>query len=547
MKLFDKVPRSVNPFDLKGGTMKQTDQKYILAIDHGTSGIKACIVSIYGKVITFEYEKTPIYYLPRGGAEQDPAEWWQALISASKRLMQKQVVPKEDVIALCISSTFSSTVAVDRQGNHIMNSITWMDSRGAPYVKKLMGGFPSLEGYNLLQIMRWIPKTAGGPTLSGKDDIAHVLFIKNEYPDVYAKTHMFLPSKDYLNLRLTGEFAASYDSIQLFWVTDIRDINNIRYDEKLIHILGIDRDKLPPLKYSIDILGKILPEVADEIGLSREVQVIMGSPDHQCACIGSGAVRDFEGHIYIGTSSWVQCVIPFKKTDLLHQIASFPTSIPGKYYSANEQDIAGGCLNFLFENIIFPENSLLTGKPAANPYEKLDEIVKAVSAGSHKLIFTPWLNGERTPVDDINLRGGFFNISKMTKQDHMVRAVLEGVAYNTRWNLKYVEQFIRRKMDPLCIVGGGAKSDAWCQLFADVLDRSIRQVKDPMQANARGAAFIASVGLGYIKFKDIPNLIEYKNTYSPNPANRMIYDELFQAFLNFYKNNKASYRKLNGL
>lgn len=521
------------------------EQKYVLAIDHGTSGIKASIVSVQGTVVAFEYEKTPITFLPGGGAEQDPEAWWRALIVASQRLMAKGLVPKQDVVALCVSSTFSSTVAVDRDGRHLMNSITWMDSRGAPYVKQLMGGFPSIEGYNIFQILRWIPKTAGGPTLSGKDDIAHVLLIQHAFPDIYERTHMFLPSKDYLNLRLTGECAASYDSIHLFWVTDIRDINRIRYDEKLIRILGIDRDKLPPLKNSIDILGRIKPQVADEIGLTRDVQVVMGSPDHQCACIGSGAVRDFEGHIYIGTSSWVQCIVPFKKTDMLHSIASFPTAIPGKYYTANEQDIAGGCLNFLFDNIIYYESRLLKGQPVINPYEELDEIARSVPAGSHKLIFTPWLNGERTPVDDNYLRAGLFNVSKTTNEDHMVRAFLEGVAFNTRWSLQYVEKFIGRKMDPINMVGGGAKSDVWCQIFADVLDRSIRQVKDPMQANARGAAFIAAVGLGHIGFEDIPHLIEYRDTYQPNPDNRAIYDELFREFVTIYKMNKAMYHRLN--
>ncbi|MCX5851486.1 MAG: FGGY-family carbohydrate kinase [Deltaproteobacteria bacterium] len=527
--------------------MQHSANKYILAIDHGTSGVKASLVSVYGKVISSEYERTPIYYLPRGGAEQDPAEWWHALVTASKRLMQKSAVPKHDVIAVCVSSTFSSTVAVDKGGAHLMNSITWMDSRGAPYVRNLMGGFPSVEGYNLFRILRWIPKTAGGPTLSGKDDIAHVLLIMHEYPEIYAKTRMFLPSKDYLNLRLTGEFAASYDSIQLFWVTDIRDVGNIRYDESLIRLLGIDRGKLPPLKKSTDILGTILPGVADEIGVSRDVRVIMGSPDHQCACIGSGAVRDFEGHIYIGTSSWVQCVIPFKKTDVFHSIASFPTAIPGKYQSVNEQDIAGGCLQFLVENILYHGNVLSKGAPPENIYEILDEIAAGIPAGSHGTIFTPWLNGERTPVDDITVRGGFFNLSKTTTRDDMVRAVLEGVAFNTRWSLGYVEKFVGRRMDPLNMVGGGAKSDVWCRIFADVLDRTIRQVKDPMQANARGAAFIAAVGLGFITFDDIPNLIEFNNTFSPDPAHRSRYDELFREFLAIYKNNRAMYRRLNRL
>jgi len=519
--------------------------KYVLAIDHGTSGLKTSIISMRGDVMAFEFEKTPVNFFPGGGAEQDPQDWWDALIASSKRLVARNVVPTEAIVAICVSSTFSSTVAVDRDGNHLMNSITWMDSRGAPYISRLMGGFPSLEGYNLFKIMRWIPKTAGGPTLSGKDDIAHVLLIKNEYPGIYARTHMFLPSKDYLNLKLTGEFASSYDAIHLFWVTNTRDCNHIFYDDTLIKMLGIDKEKLPPLKHSIDILGRVKPDVARAIGIGENVQVVMGSADHQAALIGSGAVRNYEGHIYIGTSSWVQCVVPFKKTDMFHSIASLPSAIPGRYQSVNEQDVAGGTLNFLINNILYYKNRLLKGEIPDDIYDELNKIAAAVPAGSHKLIVTPWINGERTPVDDNTVRAGIYNVSKTTTQDDMVRAFFEGVAYNTRWSFQYVERFVGRRLDPLNIIGGGGKSDLWCQIFADVLDRTIRQVQDPMQANGRGAAFIASVALGYTSFDEIPNLIKYTNTFHPNPANRKIYDELFREFVNIYDQNKAIYRRLN--
>jgi xylulokinase len=520
-------------------------KKYILAIDHGTSGVKTSIISTQGEIIDFEYEKTSIYFLPKGGAEQDPAEWWQAVLKTSKCLVQKGKVPVDDIVAVCVSSMLSSTVAVDREGNHLMNSLSWMDSRAAKYVKKVLGGFPSIEGYNVFKLLKWIPKTGGGPSLSGKDDIAHVLITKHEFPDIYEKTYMFLPCKDYINLKLTGKFAAGFDSIHMFWITDIREINNIHYDEELIRILDIDRSKLPPLKAATDVLGTLSEAVADEIGLKPDIKVVMGAPDHEAACIGSGAVRDFEGHIYIGTSSWVQAVIPFKKTDVLHSIASFPTAIPGKYQSANEQDVAGGCLNFLFDNLLFFKNQLTKYDPPDDPFAAINEIAKEVPAGSNKLIFTPWLNGERTPVDDHLLRAGLYNISKTTTQNDILRAFMEGVAYNMRWSLKYVEKFVGRKLNPLRIIGGGAKSEIWCQIFSDVLDREIRQVKDPMQANARGAAFIASVALGYIGFGDIPDLVQYENTYHPNPANRKIYDGLFKEFVSIYKNNKAMYRRLN--
>ncbi|UCD85742.1 MAG: FGGY-family carbohydrate kinase [Deltaproteobacteria bacterium] len=524
---------------------KTGGEKYILAIDHGTSGVKVALMSTRGVLAGFEYEKTPIYFLPDGGAEQDPGDWERALVNASRRLMAQGLVPVDRIAAVCCSSTFSSTVAVDEGGNHLMNSLTWMDSRGAPYIKEVVKGFPSIEGYGLFNILPWIRRTGGGPQLSGKDDIAHVLLIKYEYPEVYGKTHMFLGSKDYLNLRLTGKFAASYDSMTLFWVTNTRDIKNIYYDDSLIGKLKIDRSKLPPMRSSIGVLGTISPEMADKIGLNKEVKVVMGSPDHQSAGIGSGAVRDFEGHIYIGTSSWIQCVVPFKKTDMFHSIASLPTSIPGKYYCANEQDIAGGCLAFLVDNIIYHKNKLNQGDPPDEVYEYLDEIAAGVPAGSGRLIFTPWLNGERTPVDDTTVRGGIHNLKMTTTTDHIVRAFFEGVAYNCRWALKYIEKFTGRRMDPLNIVGGGANSEVWCQIFADVLNRTIRQVQDPMQTNTRGAAFIASVALGCITFEEIPGLIEYSKILEPDPKNREIYDELYGEFLQIYKNNKAMYRRLN--
>ena len=518
--------------------------KFVLSIDHGTSGIKAAIVSIHGKVIDYEFEKTPITFSPGGGAEQNPDDWWRALTAACARLTARHAVPTEAIDAVAVSSTFSTTVAVDKNGNPLMNALTWMDSRGAPYVKKLMKGFPSVDGYGIFRIMRWLPKTGGGPTLSGKDDIAHVLFIKNEFPEIYQNTHMFLPSKDYLNLKLTGKFAASFDSMQLFWISDIRDIHNIRYDQKLIALLDLDPAKLPPMKKPTAILGTVTREVARSLGIPETTQVVVSSPDHQSACIGSGAVSDFAGHLYVGTSSWIQAVVPFKKTDVLHSIASFPTAIPGKYQSVNEQDMAGGCLSHLFDNLLFYDNALKGSRPD-DPYALIDDIVENVPAGSDSLIYLPWLNGERTPVDNTALRGGFFNMSKTTTQDHLIRSVMEGVAYNTRWSLKYVEKFIRRALTPIYFIGGGAQSDTWCQIFADVLNREIRQIEDPRQANARGAAFIASAGLGYITFDDIPKLTRIKKTFYPDPAHRKIYDDLYNMFLRLYQKNKSLYRRLN--
>ncbi|MBF0451002.1 MAG: FGGY-family carbohydrate kinase [Candidatus Magnetomorum sp.] len=525
--------------------IQHTSEEYILAIDHGTSGLKVALVTTRGQVVDFEFEPTPTHYLQGGGAEQDPEDWWRAFMTASKRLVNKGNVPRTAIVAISVSSTFSSTVAVNREGTPLMNCLTWMDSRGAPYIKELVGGFPRINGYNVFKVLNWIRITGGGPQLSGKDDIAHVILIQKKFPEIYAETYKFLGSKDFLNLRLTGEFAASHDSIMLFWVTDIRDINNIHYSDKLIQATGIDKEKLPELRKSVDILGLLKPDLAEELGLGKHVKVVMGSPDHQAAQVGAGAVRDFEGHVYIGTSSWIECIVPFKKTDMFHSIASLPSAIPGKYQCINEQDIAGGSLSFLLNNIILHENEFFCGKRPSDPYEKLNAMAGRVPPGSDNLIFTPWLNGERTPVDNTTLRAGFHNLSMRTTADHIARSVLEGVAYNTRWSLTYVEKFIRQPMNSLSFIGGGAKSDLWCQIFATVLNRQVRRVRDPIEANSRGAAFIASVALGRISFHDIPDLIEYEKIFDPDITQQLNYDHLYRVFIDIYRKNKGIYRQLN--
>lgn len=350
-----------------------------------------------------------------------------------------------------------------------------------------------------------------------------------------------MPSKDFLNFRLTGKMAATFDSVHLFWVTDIRDINNIRYDDRLIRGFGIDREKLPPLVASTDILGPITDETADRMGLARGTPVVAGSPDHQSACIGSGAVEDFAGHLYIGTSSWVQCMVPFKKTDVLHSVASFPTAICGKYQAVNEQDIAGEALDFFVENFFFGP----PGTSGRDIYQYVNQLAEQAPAGSGRLIFTPWLNGERTPVDNETIRGGLFNLSQTASTGHILRAVMEGVAYNNRWSLGYVEKFVGRKLETLNIIGGGAKSDLWCRIFADVMDRQVRRVKAPMMANARGAAFIAAVALGEIGFDDIPKLVPIDRVFDPRPENREIYDTLYAQFLKLYRAHKKICKTLN--
>lgn len=539
--------------------MTITEKKYILAIDHGTSGPKTAIVSaMTGEIIDWAFQETPIHAFKGGIVEQNPDDWWNAIKSTAKKVIDNSGVKVENIVGVCNSSQWSGTVAVDKDGNHLMNAIIWMDTRGAKYIEKLNKGLIKVSGYNLRKIISLLKRTAGGPAQHGKDSIAHVLVIKNEFPDIYDKTFVFLEPQDFVNLKLTGKFAASTASIHLYWVTDTRDLNNIHYSTKLMKMFKVDKTKFPELKDCTDILGPLKNDVANELGLEKNTKVVMGAPDIHTATIGSGAVNDYEAHIYIGTSDWIFTHIPYKKTDIIHNLGSIPSAIPGRYIVGNEQNIAGGALSFLRDKILYHKDELLKEEAVPDVYKIFDQIVKKVPAGSNNLIFTPWLIGERSPVDDPTIRGGLYNLSFEMSREHIIRAIFEGVGYNIKWLLTVIENFIRKWVikergipkksniiPELNMIGGGAQSDIWCQIMADILNRKIKQVVDPIQANARGAAYIASVALGYLKWDEIQTCCEISKVFTPNPENRKIYDKLFAEYVNIYKVMGKTYKRLN--
>ena len=512
---------------------------HVLAIDLGTSGPKVALVSARGEVLGGESEPVELKLFAGGGAEQDPDEWWAAITTATRRVLAKDIVPESDVVAISVTSQWSGTVAVDAAGNAIGNAVIWMDSRGSRYIGSLIGGPVRALGYDPRKAARWIRLTGGAPSGAGKDPIAHILFLRHERPDVYARATLFLEPKDYLNLRLTGTAAASYDSIALHWVTDNRDPDAVHYDDRLLGLAGLERSQLPDLRPATEVLGGLTADAASDLGLPAGTPVIVGTPDVHSAAIGAGTTSDFAGHLYIGSSSWISAHVPFKKTDLLHSIASLPAPVPGRYLIANEQETAGKAIDWL-AGILMPDES---DEQAA--YAVLNDIAARTPAGAGGVIFTPWLYGERTPVEDATLRAGFFNQSLETGRDEMVRAVFEGVAYNSRWLLGYVEKFAKRRLDPITMVGGGALSDLWCQIHADVLDRTIRKAADPIWVNARGAGLLALAGLGHVRWPDIDQLVPIAATFHPDPVNRATYDRLSDAFRRIYKANRRIYGRLN--
>lgn len=517
-------------------------ETYVLGVDLGTTALKVALFTAGGALVAAAREPQRVELVPGGGAEQDPESWWSGMVRATRRVLEQGAVPADRVAGLGVSAQWAGTVAVDPSGRPLRDAIIWMDSRGAPDVARLTGGFPTVQGYSARKALTWIRITGGGPSHSGKDPVGHLAWLRRAHPEAYRAAHLFLEPKDWLNHRLTGRFAASFDSITLHWVTDNRRLDRVDYHPRLLRLAGLDRERLPDLVPPGTLLGPLTAAAAAELGLPRDVRVVSGSGDMPAAALGSGAVRDFEAHVSLGTSSWMLCHVPFKRTDLFHNMASLPSAIPGRYLLTNTQESAGVCLTALVERILFPD-----GPPAGrDPYEAALGMAAQVEPGSDGLLFLPWLNGERAPVDDHLIRGGFFNLGLETTRGHLVRAVLEGVALNARWLLPHVERFVRRRLGPVHLVGGGARSDLWCRIYADVLDRPVRQMAEPDLAGARGVAFQAAVALGHLSYDEVAERTPVAGTFEPDPANRAVYDELARELVNLYRGTRKIAARLNG-
>lgn len=515
---------------------------HVLAIDLGTGGPKVALVGFDGTVHASAFEPVETLLGPHGAAEQRPEDWWRAVVACTGRVGAHSRADLHAAAAVAVTGQWAGTVAVDGDGEPLAPALTWLDGRGAGHARRIAGagaGGVKVEGYAPQRLARWIRLTGGAPSLSGRDPFAHLQFLRFERPGTWADAAMFLEPVDWLNLKLTGVASASYDTATLHWVTDVRDPLRVRYDPALLRLAGLDEARLPPLRPSASAVAPLTARAAAELGVGPQAVVVTATPDTMSAAVGSGAVGDRAAHLYVGTSSWLSCHVAKKKTDPFHAIAALPSALPGRYLVSCEQQTAGASLALL-------RDAWLAGTPEADGgYAALTALAAQAPPGSGGVLFCPWLNGERTPVDDALTRGGWLNLSLDTTRAQLVRSVLEGVALNARWMQRYVETFCGGPLDPIRFIGGGALSPLWAQIFADVLRREIRAVEDPVHANVRGAAFLAGIALGELTAEDVPTRVGVAATYRPDPARAERYDALFDEFVKIYKATKPIYARLN--
>ncbi len=514
---------------------------WVLALDLGTTGLKVGAVAESGEILATHEVTLTTSFLPDGGVEQDTGQWWRGVADGVAEL-RRAGLELDGVVAVGITGQYGSTVPVDADGVSVGPCLVWADERGAAHSRAAFGG--PVAGYKATAIAPWLRYTGGLPSPNGADPSGHALYLRRDDRETYGRARWLLEPVDYLGLRFTGIVSATPASMVATWLTDNRPGARPRYVPTLLRLADRDLSKLPPLRRSGSVLGGVSREVAVELGLPEGVPVACGVPDLQAAHAGSGAVAHGQAHYAISTTAWVSCAVPFKKTDVLHQIASVPGLRDGEYLLINNQETAGASLQWLRDGVLGAGPGL---PPDWHPsYDDLVALAAQAEPGSGGLLFTPWLNGERSPVDDRRLRAAFLNVSLDTDRADFVRAVLEGVAYDLRWLVECADGFVGHTLDPLRVLGGGARSDLWCQIDADVLGRTVERVSRPDVAQLRGVAFVALVATGRLSWDDVPSRVPVDRTFTPDPTNRKIYDAGYEAFRRAYKDLKGWYHRVRG-
>jgi len=521
---------------------KQVD-KYVLVIDLGTGGPKVGLVDNEGIVAAHTSAPVQLFFLPNGGAEHDPAEWWSGVTTCVKRVMQSPGVSPDKIVAVAVTSMWSVTLPVDEHGQPLMNVMSWMDLRGAPHNRELVKGFPNFQGYKLTTLLKYLDKHGFPP--SPTDALGHMLFIKHEHPEIYKRTYKFFEPADYIIMRLTGKFTATQNTALPMLVVDNRRLDRQDYDPWLVKMSTIDREKLPDLVPIDGVVGNITPAIAVEFGLSPDTVVVSGVNDNSTSAVGAGSIGNAEPAVVMGNSGHIAFHLPFKKSDMAHSISTIPSGIKGSYLFWADLGNNGKVLDTCLKNLFGAGDSLDAGAVPAEIYAHAERIAADAPPGSGGVLFLPWFNGSLSPGMDEYMRGGFLNLSHSVTRSHLVRAVYEGLSMNWRWLRRPAEKLAGRTFKYWRLTGGGALSNVWAQIMADVVGLPMHRQTNPRFHNVIGMGLLAFSRLGLLNVDDIPGMIKFDRVFEPDTRNQMLYDRVFNQFLEAKDRLKPVFHKMN--
>lgn len=505
---------------------------YLIGIDVGTSATKTVLFDEKGTVIASASQEYPLYQPHNGWAEQNPEDWRDAVLTTIKTVVTASAAAKEDIQGIGLSGQMHGLVMLDEAGNVIRPSIIWCDQRTGAEVEDMLEVMPR---------ERWIEHTAN-PPLTGWT-AAKILWVRKHEPEHYAKCRHILLPKDYIRYILTGVFATEVSDASGM---QLLDVPGRCWSKEVLDALSIDPHLLGTVYESCQVTGTLLPEIAEQTGLSTKTKVVGGAGDNAAAAVGTGIVRDGTAFTTIGTSGVVFAHTSKISIDPKGRVHTCCCAVPGAWHIMGVTQGAGLSLKW-FKEQFCQDYAAQAEQEGCDIYDRINADIQTIPAGSDKLIYLPYLMGERTPHLDPDCRGVFFGLSAIHTKKHLLRAVMEGVSYS----LNDCNQLLKEmgvNVTQMMACGGGGKSPVWRQMLADLYQCTVKTVKQA-EGPALGAAILAGVGCGiYSSVEEAcASLISEKSSTEPIEEHVKVYEAYHQLYQKLYQSLKEDYKTLASL
>lgn len=506
--------------------------RYIIGIDLGTSAAKTVLFDEEGNIAASASYEYPLYQPQNGWAEQNPEDWARAAVTTITSVVKNTGVQKEDIKGIGISGQMHGLVMLDKKGRVIRPAIIWCDQRTAEECEEITD---RVGRERLIQI-------SANPALTGFT-ASKILWVRNHEPKNYERCcHILLP-KDYVRYILTGDFATEVSDASGM---QLLDVPNRCWSDEILNKLDIDKNMLAKVFESPEVTGTILPEIAQETGLSEKTIVVGGAGDNAAAAVGTGIVTEGRAFTTIGTSGVVYAHSRNVTIDPKGRVHTFCCAVPGAWHVMGVTQGAGLSLKWFRDNFC-QDYIKKADEEGKDPYDYINQDVEATPLGSRRMLYLPYLMGERTPHLDPDCRGVFFGLSAIHTRRDMLRAIMEGVSFSLKDCYDILAE-MGIQVEEMMACGGGGKSPVWRQMLADMYGCPVKTVT-AKEGPALGAAILAGIGAGIYESveKGCSQVLKTGIECSPIRKNTEKYAEYHALFKAIYPGLKPHYKTLKGL
>lgn len=504
--------------------------KYLIGVDVGTSATKTVLFDEDGAVAASASREYPLYQPENGWAEQRPEDWRDAVLATLKEVTDRSGIPAGDIKGIGISGQMHGLVMLDGKGEVIRPSIIWCDQRTGREVE------------DMLEIMpreRWIEITAN-PPLTGWT-AAKILWVRKHEPENYSRCRHILLPKDYIRYVLTGEFATEVSDASGM---QLLDVPGRCWSKEVLKALDIDESMLGKVYESCQVTGTLLEQVAGQTGLTVDVKVVGGAGDNAAAAVGTGIVKDGTAFTTIGTSGVVFAHTSKVSIDPKGRVHTCCCAVPGAWHIMGVTQGAGLSLKWFKDQFC---QDYVAQAGGCDVYDLINKDVAEIGPGSSRLVYLPYLMGERTPHLDPDCRGVFFGLSAIHTRKHLLRAVMEGVSYSL-CDCNEILKEMGVEVTQMMACGGGGKSPVWRQMLADLYNCTVKTVEMD-EGPALGAAILAGVGCGI--YPDVETacsrIIREKSSTEPVKEEAEVYAGYHRIYQNLYRSLKDDFKALAGM